>query len=222
MSDERLLTMEDGFVLGDRALACRWRLAGGELPLMSRHMRALRERTVNGQRVSARLVAWAKQQAEWGLPGGAAEHPDGVFVLEIDTSGQAAISVEPYEPLAPATSQALVLRARAALSEAKRTGIAPETLWAVRDGVLCQGIEEGMRASGTSSLVADLAKTLGIKRVRELGLATAARSSRAGIDELFLASDEHGILVASDCGGSIARRFADGYATLLDKCRAHS
>ena len=35
-------------------------------------------------------------------------------------------------------------------------------------------------------------------------------------DELFLVSDEHGVVPASDAAGRRAQRFADGYQKLLD------
>jgi hypothetical protein len=36
---------------------------------------------------------------------------------------------------------------------------------------------------------------------------------------VFLASDEHGVVMASDRGGEMAKRFETSYATLLDKER---
>ena len=217
MADEQVLALESNFVLGDPALVCRWRLASAKLPLETRHLKALRERTVNGARVSTQLVAWAKQHIEWTLGDGAAANPDGVLMIVVDGAGQAAMSVGPYEPLASRGCHALARRATSSLREARTTGVAPEMLGVIRDGALYQGIEEGMRSSGVASLVRDLAKTLGIPLVRESGLPDVVRRSRAGIDEMLLTSDEHGVVVASDKGGPMARRLAESYLTLLAK-----
>ena len=48
------------FELGEPVLVCRWRLAGGKLPLENRHLRALSRRVVLGRAVTSQLVGWAK------------------------------------------------------------------------------------------------------------------------------------------------------------------
>ena len=108
------------FELGEPALVCRWRIAGGRLPLENRHLRALGARTVMGRPVSTQLLSWAKQHIEWTLADGSAATPDGVLMLLMDAEGRAAMSVGPYEPLADTSAAALAERARigaAALAE---------------------------------------------------------------------------------------------------------
>ena len=152
----------DDFTLGAPALVCRWRLANRTLPLENRHLRALSRRRVSGVPVSAQLVAWAKQHIEWTLGGGAARHPDGVLMVVVDECGHAAMTVGPYEPLPATGALDLAERARQAALEAATSGVAPEALWVVRGDSLVCGSSADLPASGTASLVRDLARTLGI------------------------------------------------------------
>lgn len=219
MPDSKTLEMK-GFSLGSPSLVCRWRLSGGTLPLANRHLRALRARTVNGSRVTTELVAWAKQNIEWSLDIGTAEHPDGVLMLIVDEGGQAAMTVGPYEALGAVRARDLAARALGAVREARATGVAPETLAAVRDGSLLLDMGSDQSSSGSVSLVSDLAKTLGIPVQRTEGLATSVLTDDFSCGELMLLSDEHGVVVASDQGGSLSERFAGGYQKLLEKARA--
>ena len=211
------------FKLGTPALVCRWRLAHGKLPLENRHLRALSQRVVNGAHVSAQLIAWAKQHIEWTLRDGSAENPDGVLMIAMDEQGRAAMSVGPYAALADSEPVALLARAEDARREGGETGIAPETLWAVRDGALVCALAEGAVAHGAASLVMDLARTLGYEARRDEGLLRelGGEAAEAGCaDELFLVSDEHGIVPAAGASGEVAERFSAAYVKLLDSERA--
>lgn len=232
MADERDAVEKDagaraeGFRLGTPALVCRWRLAGRDLPLESRHLRALARRTVSGAPVPTPLVAWAKQHIEWTLRDGAARNPDGVLMIVVDEAGQAAMTVGPFEPLPAAERSAAALAARAERSraEAAETGVAPETLWAVRGDELVWGAERDEVPSGAASLVADLARTLGMGLACDPELARAALRGAAPSgdgcgDEVFLASDEHGVVPAADASGPCAERLAAGYERLLESKR---
>lgn len=204
------------FELGEPALVCRWRLANRRLPLENRHLRALLARIVNGQPVTTELAAWAKQHLEWNLDQGAAEHPDGVLMLVVDTQGRAAMSVGPYAPLEDTSAQGLAQRAALACHEAALTGVAPETLWAACAGALvwdpCGGAP-----SGAASLVVQLAQTLGIAVSEREGLAQQASVDSAAFDELFVVSDEHGVVPASDAAGPMGARLSEGYRQLLER-----
>ena len=180
------------FKLGTPALVCRWRLASGRLPLENRHLRALSRRVLDDEPVSPQLIAWAKQHVEWTLREGSAENPNGVLMLIVDEEGQAAMTVGPYEPLAAMTASGLVDRATAAQQEAGETGVAP------------------------SSLVEDLAKTVGLPLSRQADLLDDVASGAASPAEVFLASDEHGIICATDAAGSIGERLTKDYARLLE------
>lgn len=209
----------EDFELGEPALVCRWRLAGGRLPLENRHLRALGARVVVGRAVSTQLISWAKQHIEWTLADGSAANPDGVLMLVMDAEGRAAMSVGPYAPLCRVDVAALAERAASAEREAAETGVAPETLWAVRDGALVWGARDGAAAHGAASLVVDLARTLGIEVSRDEGLLSSVAAGDLP-EQVFLCSDEHGVVPASDADGDLVERFAAGYAKLLSATKS--
>ena len=206
----------DNFSLGAPALVCRWRLSAGTLLLGNRHMRALSHRIVNGAPVSRELAAWAKQHVEWTLAEGSVEHPDGVLMLIIDEAGAAAMTAGPYEPPAQRFSRALVRRAADAAREQEETGVAPEVLIAHADGGLIVASVPDAFPSGCTSLVLQLSATLGISVVYSPNLLAALEQRTVTVDGLFLASDEHGIVPATDCSDDTCRRFEAAYRKLFD------
>ena len=203
------------FRLDTPALVCRWRLANGELPLQNRHLRALAARTINGERASSALVAWVKQQVEWSLEEAAGEHPDGVLMLLVDKGGAAALSLGDYQPLDNAVSNNLLARARESRREAQATGVAPEELWVVRGDVLVRGASSDFAVSGAASLIVDLARTMGMPVQRDEDLLDRLERPGAVADEVFLVSDEHGVVPARDRDGRRAEKFAQSYRKLL-------
>ena len=210
----------DGFSLGKPAFVCRWRLAGGTLPLENRHIRAFSRRTVAGNPVSAPLVGWIKQHVEWTLKAGSAEYPDGVLMTIVDERGHAAMTVGPYEPLSHTTAGALTNRALDAAREAESTRVAPESLWVVEGPWLLLGARSDQPSSGVTSLIEHLAEMLSLQVERREGLINEVLSGRQDISEgLFLASDEHGVVVASDANSPRAERLAGAYQRLLDKAQ---
>ena len=216
MMDARQLAMEN-FSLGTPALVCRWRLAAGTLLLANRHMRALARRFVNGHRISPELVAWAKQHIEWTLAEGSFEHPDGVLMLIVDHNGAAAMTVGPYEPLEQRHTRALIARAQGAAQERDETDVAPETLFAFIGGELLAGTASDAVRGGAASLVLQLAQTLGVPTTFQPDLAGLLSDGALEADEVFLASDEHGVVQASDRAGAQAERFSASYQRLFEK-----
>lgn len=207
------------FKLGRPTLVCRWRLADRSLPLENRHLRALSQRLVNGAAVTTQLVAWAKQHIEWTLAEGAARYPDGVLMIIVDEAGRAAMTVGPYEPLLVCTTSALAERALHAEREADETGVAPETLWAFDGERLICGREATTPASGAATLIDDLARTIGITVAYQADLAERVIVGDGSFDEVFLSSDEHGVVLSSTAVGARSRRFAEGYEKLLGSVR---
>lgn len=207
------------FELGNPALVCRWRLAGGHLPLENRHVRALLARTVAGKPVAQPLAAWAKQHIEWTLEPGTAEHPDGVLMLVVDERGRAAMTVGPYEAVADAHLAALVARAGRALDESSETGVDPETLWVVRGEAIAYGAGRGPSDAGATSLVVQLAETMGLSVERKTDVRGLLAPNPKPVDEVFLVSDEHGVVPAADADGPVGKRMAEGYGRLLEKLR---
>lgn len=204
------------FEVGAPVLVCRWRIQGGELPAMNRHMRALGKRMVLGKHLTPQLLGWVKQHVEWTLKDGSYEHPNGVLMLMTDELGRAAMAVGEYEPLADTSLSALVERAKTSELEAGETDVAPETIWVARGGSLVYGAGVGSISSGAASLVLDLAATLGIPVERADFLAEDLEMG-AACDEAFLVSDEHGVVPASDAKGPMGERFAQSWEALLAK-----
>ena len=211
------ITDMEGFELGEPALVCRWRLANKRLPLENRHMRALLARTVNGAPVSTELVAWAKQHIEWTLEQGAAEHPNGVLMLIVDKEGRAAMTVGPFAPLEDVSVMSLTHRAERAATEAGKTGVAPETLWVLSGDSLLWDPICRTGPSGAASLVSQLSQTLGMDVRIWDGLVEAVANKAINYSEVFLVSDEHGIVPAIDAMGSFGKRIAQGYQRLLER-----
>ena len=210
----------DGFVLGKPELVCRWRLAGGKLPLENRHLRALSRRMVGGERLSRELLGWAKQHIEWTLAPGSVAHPDGVLMLIVDEAHQAAMTVGAYEPLRRTSCAWLVKRAEESLREAEATGVAPESLWAVTDDCLVMGLGGEATPSGAADLVLQLADTLGIPVERDSELVERGAGLPGNVREVFLVSDEHGVVPASDAGGPRSAKLAASYQRLMERTRS--
>ncbi|MBQ9058446.1 MAG: hypothetical protein IJ125_04625 [Atopobiaceae bacterium] len=218
------LRESDRFQLGVPALICRWRLSAQTLPLQNRHLRALACRHVNGKAVSKNLIAWVKQNLEWTLAAGSVEHPDGVLMLIIDESGQAAMTVGPYQELERPYVARLAQRATSALEEAAATGIAPETFCVYSNNKLILGIADNRRQSGSCSLITGLAESIGIPVAFDEGLAEKfvagprkLNDANLADSEVFLVSDEHGVVEARDGGGKRAQKFVGAYKKLFDR-----
>lgn len=216
------------FQLGEPALVCRWRMVKRRVPLLNRHIRALSRRMVAGAQLSRGVLSWAKQHVEWSLADDTTMPvpDDGVLMLVVDTAGQAAMSVGPYEPLPDAGARALAARAADARREAAETGVAPEVLCAVHDGALLVAALPDEPAGGALSLIEQLAQVRGIA-VRRMPEAAGASTSEALLDALpgavALVSDEHGVVVAADAVAraadgdvALAASFAQEYQKLLD------
>lgn len=196
------------FELGTPSLICRWRLANGGLPLENRHLRAFSQRGVDPA-----LVSWAKQHIEWTLANGAAANPDGVLMVVVDEEGQAAMSVGPYKALGDTSINALLQRAMQAQTEASRTGVAPETLWAVTAGQITSYLDPAEKLAGASSLVSDLMVAHHLQFTYEAQISDA--QALAAADEVFLVSDEHGVVAAAGKLGKYAKQMAADYQKLL-------
>lgn len=198
------------FELADPALVCRWRMSRRQVPLINRHIRALSQRIVNGAPLSTNMLSWAKQHVEWSLAAGEYEDPDGVLMLVIDVNGDALMSVGPYEPLADASREALVVRAAEARIEAAHTNVAPELLAAIApDGRVLLAAMPDEPLCGAATLVEQLAGTCGhaVERVLVEGADVESVIALEAGAVVVLISDEHGVVVeygGEDAGSSQA------------------
>jgi hypothetical protein len=211
-----MATTTDGFELGEPTLVCRWRLAGVHLPLAGRHLRALAARHIAGHPLPPEMLAWVRQHIEWTLASGASDMPDGVLMMVLDTVGRAAMSVGSYAALTACDTTQLMERALQACSEGAQTGVAPETLWAWHADTLIAGYAEDGVLSGSASLVRDLATTRKIEVVLEPNLSKLVDEA----DEIFLVSDEHGIVPATDRASGQSTYLVDDFTRLFDHVRA--
>ena len=201
--------------LGDVRFCCRWRVVSGRVPLKNRHMRALGARTLDGEKIGAPLVAWVRESVDWSL-GNVAGYDDATLVLKVHAGGRASLDVTEYRRPKERSANDLLRRAERGRREAESCGVSSEDLWVVSGGVLLWGLTMGAYACGTSSLVSQLARTLGyaVTVVDDLAAQLAETGFRPDM-EVFLASDEHGVLAATDRTGTIAQRFESSYNTLL-------
>ena len=214
--DQEELKAAQKFELDNPELVCRWRLAGGALPLDNRHLRALSRRIVAQKEVSPHLIAWAKQHIEGTLKEGSQEYPDGVLMILLESNGQAVMTVGPYQSLEERSVLSLARRARISQREEQQTRCAPEVLWLVKDGRIIVGITEESIQSGATSLVLDLAQTLHEPIEFNPDVVAQVFDGTVEFDEAFLTSDEHGIVCASDAEGQIGERFLFGYKKLCE------
>lgn len=202
---------EDLFV-DEPIFTVRWRLQNRALPLKSRLLRAF---AASG--VSNGLASWARQHIEWTLAEGTAQAPNGVLVLAVDDQGRAMMTAEPYEALVPLTAAELLERTKGQ-AEQPMEG---EVVWVVRpEGAGMVALTDAAKPlSGVNSLVVDLAKTLGIPVIFEPRPSDGCAVTLDPANEVFLASDEHGIVGASDCGGPTVERFASYYGRLVGQAK---
>ena len=200
------------FTLDKPALVCRWRMSNKKVPMLNRHIRALSERLVQGEPLTHNMLSWAKQHVEWSLAEGDYTARDGVLMLVIDVNGNAAMTVGEYEPLTDTSAKALRARSAEARSEADETGVAPELLAAVDNGELAFVAPADECLCGTATLIEQLAQTKGIP-VTRVDIPAQLKGA------LFLVSDEHGVVPATETDAAEADAatvafFADGYEKL--------
>lgn len=200
------------FTLDKPALICRWRMSNKKVPMLNRHIRALSERLVQGEPLTHNMLSWAKQHVEWSLAEGDYTARDGVLMLVIDVNGNAAMTVGEYEPLTDTSAKALRARSAEARSEADETGVAPELLAAVNDGELAFVAPADECLCGTATLIEQLAQTKDMP-VARVDIPAQLKGA------LFLVSDEHGVVPATDvdvaeADAATVAFFADGYEKL--------
>lgn len=219
--EEFVATQEpvEKFELAEPALVCRWRMSKKHVPMLNRHIRALSQRRVQGEPLTNNMLSWAKQHVEWSLAEGDYRAVDGVLMLVIDVNGNAAMTVGEYESLPDTSRSALEARASLARTEAAETGVAPEVLASVGEGSLTLAVPSGEHLCGTATLIEQLASTRGLA-------VTRAEDPAALAGAVFLISDEHGVIPASDnAEGSdaadVVALMVDGYAKLLARGGQH-
>lgn len=210
--------MSDDFIpedllVGEPVIEARWRLQHHALPLKNRHLRAFEQRGI-----TPGLASWARQHIEWTLAEGSMCNPNGVLVTKVDDQGRAAMEPVPFEPLPPMTFAQLLARVARKADDA----VEDEVIWLDEGGSLVALTDGGKPLSGVNSLVADLVKTLGKPATFDMPRKTSLLADPVlpqGV-QAFLASDEYGVVGASDAGGQTVERFAAYYARLVGQTHA--
>ena len=199
------------FTLDKPALICRWRMSNKKVPMLNRHIRALSERLVQGEPLTHNMLSWAKQHVEWSLAEGDYTAHDGVLMLVIDVNGNAAmtvVSTSRWPILRP--SAACPLRRGPLRGRRNRRGARAARCRQQRRAGLCGAADECL--CGTATLIEQLAQTKGIP-VTRVDIPAQLKGA------LFLVSDEHGVVPATDADAAESDAatvafFADGYEKL--------
>lgn len=215
--------IQEDVIIDDPELVLRWRLSHRKLVAQSRHLATLKARGL-GQG----LVSWCYQHIEWTLPEGTLKDPHGVLVIKIDTAGRAQMEVVPYSSLMPATASELIVYAEEH-GESMTSGIDSDVAWVVRPAAadktaapqtrlvaLTSGLNE---LSGVNSLIRDLGRAQGFTVVCDEN--ELAQHPLTEADEVFLVSDEHGVVPSTDHGREVSQKFKHYWdrlvASLADK-----
>ena len=170
----------------------RWRLSGGKLPMRERHLRSLLSLGIDGP-----MQAWVRTRIEYVLENHAAEHPDGAMHLVIAPDGKVTFSVEPLREL-PQVGAGDVDVAAGTVA-----GISDATVWLAGEKRLVAAVQNGL-VSAIDTTLRDLAATLGYT-VEERAVAS---DDAQGL-ELFVTTDEHGVVTVEGCSGEQASKFAE-------------
>ena len=167
-------------------LEFRWRYTNKTIHLYERRLRSL-----SAFNVGPAVQAWVRSRLEWVRDNKFYELPDGLVVLTIDPEGMVDIQQEEL-PQAPVLTRAML-----------DAGELPGTLWAARNGQLF--VEQEPRHAA-DTLVRDLAKTLGYEVVvGELSLDDG---------EVFVVSDEFGILPLEETQGQVTNKLIECFDKL--------
>lgn len=178
----------------------RWRLAGGKLPMRERHLRSLKALGIDGP-----MQSWVRTRVEYVLDNHAAEHPDGALHLVIAPDDKVTFSVEPLREL-PALSAADVDVVSGSVA-----GIDDATVWLAGEKCLTAAAPDGV-VSAMDTTLCDLATTLGYTVQ-----ARAVAADEVQGAELFVTTDEHGVVPVEGCSGEQAAKFAELLSRLWGK-----
>lgn len=220
----------------DKALVLRWRLSNCTLIAAGRHLKTLKTRWF-----APGLESWCREHIEWTLLEGAADNPNGVLVILVDTAGRSAMLVDPFVELSQEarTLESLFAIAHDALptlaqpdphavaahlapedGAGMRVGdtIAPSVLWATTaDKVVCYATP-GTQLSGINALVADLVATKGYSlsyRDPQDPTVFSVDALREA-DEIVLVSDEFGMVGATGYEGPFGEFLDTSYNKLVE------
>ncbi|MDR2492559.1 MAG: hypothetical protein LBD25_03740 [Coriobacteriales bacterium] len=167
--------------MSDNTFSLRWRVVGGRIPLMGRHLRSL-----GPLGLSQPLAAWIRTRLEWALANLVSARDDAVLCLAIDPAHDVSVTLEPLRAR-PELSLECLVEAGEKVTGAVWEGESLEgVLFFEREG--CLYASAPRLDSAVSTLTADLARTLGIG----VEVGCLSRAALAGAEAAFLASNEFG------------------------------
>ncbi|MBR2835217.1 MAG: hypothetical protein IKE43_05865 [Coriobacteriales bacterium] len=207
-------SIPEDLVMDTPVLQVRWRLQNNALPLLNRHLRAFAQRGV-----SRGLQSWARQHLEWTLAEGSLGDPNGVLTIDVDEAGRSVMGIEPFVELEPLTVPLMAER----VQQQAQNPVESEVMWVAQESRLTALSSPSKPLSGVNSLVCDLAKTLKATVEFDESLLTACLQDPGVISpdsQVFLASDEYGIVPAVGHDGDICKQYASYYARIVGLAHA--
>lgn len=178
-------------------LVFRWRYASRKIQLYERRLRSLAHFNVGPA-----VQAWVRSRLEWMQDNRLYEQPDGVLELTIDPEGDVAMSMHPVTE-APAFSPDQLVWDGDELA-----GCAlPGTVWVV-DDAQAHALPADIRHAA-DTFTRDLVTTLG--RKMDDGPVTRDAVEPA---EVFLITDEHGIVPCAGKGGAMTDKLTACFSKL--------
>ena len=195
VSEENLQREELGRTVPAQGLDLRWRLANGDLPLRERHLRSLADLGVGSP-----MQSWMRTRLEYVLENHAVENPNGTLHIQMDGEGRTTFEVGPLGET-PTLSVADLLERGGAVVGCS----VPGTVWLAADNSLIAATDRKL-IDAAATTVRDLAKTLGYEVAERPVPSEQVRAQGA---EVFLVSDEFGVVAFEGHGGAIATKFTE-------------
>jgi hypothetical protein len=180
----------------------RWRLFDGTLPMRERHMRSL---AAHG--MGSPMQAWMRVRIEYMLENHAVENPDGVLHIVAGSDGSVKFSVEPLGETPRITEGDLVD------GTTLTCGNVPGIVWVAQGDRLVAASEDAL-VSAASTTLRDLALTLHYDVDTKPVTLAQAKDDYA---EIFVVSDEFGVLPVVGHEGEVGEKFAGLLARLWTK-----
>jgi hypothetical protein len=187
-------------------IVLRWRIHAGEIPLLRRHLRALRT-----FELPEPLMAWVHERIEWAKDNMLNDNSEGVLVLNIDPASTIVASIDDVRDLPQLSLADLEISSGSPYAQIKPELAISALVVAEIDGklvALCDAF-----VSATATLLHDIAQTLAIG----IELGALNLDNLAAAQAVFAISDEFGLLPVGDMPSdpkSSTGRIADAFAKL--------
>jgi hypothetical protein len=186
----------------DHQVDFHWRLAQGMLPLQERHLRSLKAFEIDGP-----LQSWVRERLEWTLQNAIGDNPNGVLHLCLKPGGALTIAVTPRSETPQLTADDLVTD-DGRVERASIEGI----VWVIR-GTSAVASTDKPLVSAVSTVVRDLLITFKCDVSQHVLIADELLACGT---ELFVASDEYGIVPIFNHDGPMVQRLDECFKKLWE------